>query len=60
MGGQFRMRVRYQDKATPWFDYLFVSRPELRRLLRGTPWQIERLIDSGGRSYVAVLTKVVA
>ena len=58
MAGQTRIRVRYRDLATPWFDYLFVSRPELRALLRGTRWRIEHLIDSDGPTYIAVLTKV--
>lgn len=49
MAGQARIRVRYLDLATPWFDYLFVSRNELRAMLRGTRWRIERIIDFRGR-----------
>lgn len=56
MAGQTRIRVRYRDLATPWFDYLFVSRPELRALLRGARWRVEHLIDSDGPTYIAVLT----
>ena len=57
MGGQARIRVRYLDMATPWFEYFFVSRKELRALLRGTQWSIERIIDSRGPTYIAVLCK---
>lgn len=57
MAGQTRIRVRYQDLVTPWFDYLFVSRPELRALLRGTGWRVEQFIESDGPTYVAVLAK---
>ena len=57
MGGQTRIRVRYLDLATPWFDYLFVSRGELRQLVRGTSWQVAALIDSAGPTYIAVLEK---
>jgi SAM-dependent methyltransferase len=57
MGGELRIRVRYRDRMTPWFGYLLVSRPELTRLLAPTAWRIERLIDSKGASYVAVLGK---
>jgi SAM-dependent methyltransferase len=57
MGGQTRIRVRYRDSATPWFDYLFVSRTELRRLLHGTAWRVEQIIDSDGPTYIAVLCK---
>lgn len=60
MAGQARIRVRYLDLATPWFDYLFVSRNELRTILRGTRWRIESIIDSSGPTYIAVLCKAEA
>lgn len=41
MGGQIRMRVRFRDMATDWFDYLFASREELEGLLAGTGWRLE-------------------
>ena len=56
MGGQVRLRVRYEDVATPWFDYLFLSEEELRGLLEGTGWQLSRMVE-GERTYVAVLEK---
>jgi|GEM_PF-5357719 len=42
---------------TPWFDYLFVSRDELRAIVHGIGWRVARLIDSDGPVYVAVLEK---
>ena len=60
MAGQTRIRVRYLDLATPWFDYLFVSRNELRKILRGTRWRIESIIDSTAPTYIAVLCKASA
>jgi SAM-dependent methyltransferase len=60
MAGQTRIRVRYQDATTPWFDYLFVSRLELRRLLQGSGWRLARTIDSSGPTYIAVLSKARA
>jgi SAM-dependent methyltransferase len=56
MGGQIRIRVRYQDIATPWFDYLFLSEPELHEILDRTGWQLIRKLDSE-RTYVAVIEK---
>ena len=56
MGGQIKIRVRYQDVATPWFDYLFLSEPELLAILDGTGWRLLRKLD-GERTYVAVLEK---
>jgi SAM-dependent methyltransferase len=57
MGGQIRIRIRYRDVATPWFDYLFLSRPELEKLVAGTGWRLQRTIDDDGALYVAVLEK---
>ena len=56
MGGQIKIRVRYQDVATPWFDYMFLSEPELRGILDGTEWQLLRMLE-GERTYVAVIEK---
>ena len=57
MQGQVRIRVRYQGYVTPWFDYLFVSRRDMRGLIRGTGWRVGRFLDSQGPMYVAVLEK---
>jgi SAM-dependent methyltransferase len=57
MSGQLRLRIRYRDLATPWFDYLFLSREELGDLVDGTGWRLARTIDHPP-GYVAVLEKV--
>lgn len=57
LGGQIRLRCRYGSLATPWFDYLLVSKRELRALVRETGWQVGELIEGDGAQYVAVLTK---
>jgi SAM-dependent methyltransferase len=59
-GGQVRVRVRYGSYCTPWFDWLLVSRRELQDIVASTPWQIERIVDSEGPAYVAVLCRRVA
>lgn len=59
MGGQVRIRIRYQGYATPWLDWLLVSREEMRRIVKGTGWKIGRIYDSKGPSYVAILEKVI-
>jgi SAM-dependent methyltransferase len=56
MPGQIRIRVRYRDASTPWFDYLMVSPAELERLLDGTGWRLSRTIESDD-PYVAVIDK---
>lgn len=60
MPGQLRIRIRYRDYATSWFDYLIVSPKEMEDLLVGTGWRIHRLISESGEDddhYVAVIEK---
>jgi SAM-dependent methyltransferase len=59
MGGQVRIRVRYREHATPWFDYLMVSQAELEDLLDGTGWQLRRVLESED-TYVAIVEKAPA
>lgn len=56
MAGQLKIRVRYLSYATPWFDYLFVSQPEMRKIVAGTGWRVTRFLDDLPR-YVAVVEK---
>ena len=56
LSGQIRIRVRYRDLATPWFDYLMVSQEELLGLAEPTGWKIARVLESDD-TYVAVLEK---
>ena len=57
MGGQLRFRIRYMKHATPYFDYLLVSKDEMRQIVYGTGWKISRFFDSKGSVYIAVLEK---
>ena len=57
MSGQLRLRVRYRDLATPWFDYLIVSREEMDAIVHDTGWHVARQIDGDGGVYIAVLEK---
>ena len=60
MSGQLKLRVRYKQYATSWFDYLFVSKEEMVDILDSTPWQVESYIDSTNTpTYIAILTKRV-
>ena len=60
MGGQIRLRIRYRELAAPWFDYLFVSLAELRRLAKAGGWQVSTVIPTDGGEYAPVLTKRAA
>lgn len=54
MGGVERLRVRYRQYATPWYDVRFASREEVAQLAQGTGWVASRFVDDGA-GYVAVL-----
>ncbi|MGD0058561.1 MAG: class I SAM-dependent methyltransferase [Verrucomicrobiia bacterium] len=57
MSGQLRIRIRYQRYCTPWFDYLMVSPVEMKAILAGTGWRVQRFLKSSGPTYVAVIEK---
>ena len=57
MAGQIRLRVRYKKYATPWFDYLMVSKEEMEDILDGTDWEVGKFIDSDGSLYIAIIDK---
>ncbi len=58
MSGQLRLRIRYKTYATPYIDYLLVSRDEMARIVAGTGWRIAKTIDDASNyRYVAVLEK---
>ena len=58
MSGQLRLRIRYRQYTTPWFDYLFVSKAEMEDILDGTMWRVERYIDAATTpTYIAIITK---
>jgi hypothetical protein len=54
MPGQLRIRIRYRQYASPWFDYLLASPQEIDALTTGTDWRLVRTIP-GEPLYVAVL-----
>ena len=54
MAGVERLRVRYRQYATPWYDVLFASRNEVAQLARESGWAVTQFMDDGP-GYVAVL-----
>jgi SAM-dependent methyltransferase len=60
MAGQLRLRARYQGRATPWFDYLFVSRIEMAKIVDRTGWRITKTLSGRGPTYIALIHKVTA
>jgi dipeptidyl aminopeptidase/acylaminoacyl peptidase len=56
ISGQMRIRVRYKRYASPWFDWLLVSKKEMESILEGTGWVVSRYIDSDTR-YITIIDK---
>ena len=57
LGGQVRIRIRFRNLKTPWFDYLLVSKEEMKQILKGTGWSVGTFLDTRGACYIAVLEK---
>lgn len=57
MPGQVRIRVRFKKFIGEWFDYLYVSKNEMKKILKGTGWKIKKFIDSNKSYYIAVIEK---
>lgn len=64
MPGQLKIRARFMQYTTPWFDYLYVSKPEMEKLLNGTGWLVNKFIDAEDYHksglYIAIIRKVKA
>jgi hypothetical protein len=60
MAGQIRMRIRYKNYKSKWFDFLFVSKQEMKNIVSGTGWKIERFLDSTSVPgiYIAIISPI--
>ncbi|SDT72895.1 class I SAM-dependent methyltransferase [Jiangella sp. DSM 45060] len=54
--GQCRIRLRDGRLATEWFDYLFLSEPELRAFVDPSPWRLTRW-EREGHGYAVELIR---
>ena len=55
--GQRRLRIRYRNLATPWFDWLTVSVQEMQAIAGSAGWRITTILDADSPLYVALLEK---
>jgi SAM-dependent methyltransferase len=58
MSGQLRLRVRFRQYKSPWFDYLIVSPDEMKTIAEGTGWQIAEFLGDVYGRYTAIMEKV--
>ena len=57
MSGQYRHRERFRNLKGPWFDWLFVSRDEMREIVAGAGWVVREFIEPQGAQFVGVIEK---
>src|SRR5215210_202107 len=60
MPRQIRMRVRYKNYKSRWYDYLLVSKQEMQNIVSGTGWKIERFLDSTDAPgvYIVIISSI--
>jgi len=58
LGGQLRLRLRYRELSTGWFDYLVCSTDELGQIVAGTPWRLVDIDNADAPFYLATLRLV--
>ena len=58
MSGQLRGRIRFEKYAGKWFDWLMVSKEEMKEILDGTGWRVKEFINSKSPKYIAIITKI--
>jgi SAM-dependent methyltransferase len=57
MGGQVRIRSRYRKYIGQWFDYLLVSRDEMKQILLDTGWRIREFLNGKDSNYGVIIEK---
>jgi len=57
LGGQMKIRVRFQKNVSRWFAWLLLSKDEIKQLVNGTGWEVTGFLDSKDAGYVVILKK---
>lgn len=57
MAGQAKIRIRFRNYIGNWFDYLLVSKEEMKDILKGTGWKVKKFVDSEKYMYIAIIEK---
>lgn len=57
MPGQRKIRIRFRNYSSEWFDYLGVSKKEMAEIVKKTKWKIKKILYSERSSFIAIITK---
>jgi len=58
LGGQTKIRIRFEKTVTKWIEFLMVSKQEMEQLINATGWKISRFINSKNAGYVAIIERI--
>ena len=58
MPGQIRMRIRYLDYKTPYFDFLLASPDEIKIIIEGTVWKLDKTFGDVNNGFIALIKKI--
>ena len=57
--GQLKVRIRFMQYSTEWFDLLYVSKKEMKEILKGTGWKVYKFINSQEFSKNGLYTAII-
>lgn len=57
MAGQIRVRIRYKQYKTKWFDILLASRKVVQKLVRESGWRVRQFLDGKDSYYIVIIEK---
>jgi SAM-dependent methyltransferase len=60
MPGQLRLRVRFGKYVGDWFDYLIVSRNEMKQILKGTGWKVKNFLSTKDNAHIRARSPYIA
>ena len=58
MPGQMRMRIRHLDYKTPYFDFLLASPDEIKTIIEGTVWKLDKTFGDVNNGFIALIKKI--
>jgi 2-polyprenyl-3-methyl-5-hydroxy-6-metoxy-1,4-benzoquinol methylase len=57
MAGYVRMRILLKKSIGPWFDYVYVSKKEMKEMVEETSWRVKKFYSGIWPAFTAVIEK---
>lgn len=55
--GQLKLRLRYRDEISDWFDFMLASPNEMKQIFYKTDWDLLKMIEKENKDYVGLFKK---